>query len=172
MSKSELQIVCEEKGITIYSEHICLEWRDKYPTDKWNCTVYYKSKSESFDFYTGISLRVLKDGVKKEGNERWYDKTTGTTSHGYKQVIERGLLRLVHSSNGKIVEPDVADVVQGVISCTDACSMAFSEWCSEFCYDDDRISSMKIYFENQTKGLKIKKLLGSSLVEELKNKEH
>ncbi len=172
MSKSELQEACELNEITISSEHLYVDYSEdeKFPRDKWACTISYKDKSATFEFFSGCGDRVCAMGVKKEG-PRKYVSRGGDVVFGEKQAIEKGFL-VLKKEKGKIVGPDVADVLRCLLDSTRACMTTFDEWCSDYGSNNDSLQALNTYLACQREGAKIRKVLGYALTEELVQKEH
>lgn len=161
--KSELQLACEKHGITISSIH---KWLKEKPIlmDRWDCTILYNGRSETFDYGSGIGHRKLALGVVREGLTKYYKKSTGDVIHSDKEAIKQRWLLLV--------SPSVADVLSGLLMETDSCYTTFDDWCSDFGYSNDSISAQQTYFDCQRNGQKLINLLGKELVDELKQKGH
>lgn len=169
---SELQQACEEAGVTISSVHLNVDYTDdKFPTDKWSCTLTYEGKSATFDFTTGSGHRVLAMGVKREGNRKYVYRTTGDVVWGERAAIEKNLL-ILKRVKGKTVGPSVADLVSSLLSDAEACETTFDDWFSNFGSDNDSLKALNTYIACQRAGSKLFKVLGYKLAQELKDKEH
>jgi len=175
MIKSELQQVCENKGITITSTHLYLDWDDpKFPRDKWSSTIHYQGRSATFEFFTGIGHRVAGPGWKAEGRNKWAS-LAGHVALGVTEAINVGALVLKRQrTNGgaKVVGPSVADVLSCILMDARACETTFDDWCSDFGADNDSLKALNTYLACQRNGSKVRNLLGCALVEELQNEEH
>lgn len=171
---SELQIACEEKGITITSQHLYVDYsegEDHGPRDKWACTIHYKDRSATFEYYTGSGHRVLAPRVKRESHRKYVVKFTGDVVWGDRQAIEKGLL-ILKKEKGKIVGPSVADVLSCLLSDAGAMETTFDDWCSNFGSNNDSLAALNTYLACQRNGSKVSKLLGYALMKELVEKEH
>lgn len=172
---SQLREACEENDITITSTHLYVDYSekdgDKYPRDKWACTLHYKDRSATFEFSTGSGNRVLAAGVKREGTSKYARRSTGDVVFGDKKAIEQGYL-ILERKKGKIVGPDVADVLSSVLSDAEACETTFDDWCSTFGSNNDSLGALNTYLACQRNGTKVIKLLGYTLFKELRGKEH
>lgn len=173
MSKSELQVACEENEVTITSVHLFVDYSEdeKFPRDKWACTLSYNGRSATFEYFTGSGHRVLAAGVKREGNRKYVYRTSGDVVWGERQAIEKNLL-ILKRVKGKVVGPEVADVLSCLLSDSSACETSFDEWCSDFGSDPDSLSVLNTYLACQRNGTKVIKLLGYTLAKELRGKEH
>lgn len=179
MGKSELQQACEDKGITITSVHMELEWEPnvKHPMDVWNSTLHYNGQSATFRFRTGIGHRVLGFGWKADGPERWYSQSNGHIAKGFAQAVAMGALvikreRDPETKKSSHMGPSVADVVHSCLSDSRACTTTFDDWCSDFGCNNDSLKALNTYLECQRVGSKIIRLLGTKLANELSKKEH
>lgn len=174
MEKSELDLACEEREITISSKHLYIDYTDpKYPQDKWECTLHYKDKNATFEFGTGIGHRVPALGVKAETLPRmqWIHKNSGSVVRNAKEAIEKNMLVLA-KKNGKVIGPSVADVLSCLLTDSVACEQSFEDWCSDFGADTDSRKAFNTYEVCQQNGDKIMKLLGKEIVQNLRQKEH
>jgi hypothetical protein len=180
--KTALQIACVKNLITITSEHVGVDYTDpKYPQDKCICTLHYVNsaageRTAEFEYGTGIGHRVLARGVKSEskyGSDRirLHHDISNSTVNSYKEAIEKNML-VLKKEKGKVVGPDVADVLDCILSDSTACEQSFEEWCSEFGYDSDSRKAHAVYLASQQNGDKLRKLLGLKLIDELRQKEH
>jgi len=175
MTKSELQTACEENDITITSTHLYVDYGgedgETFPRDKWACTLHYKGKSATFEFFTGSGHRVLARGVKREGHRKYVATYGGDVVFGEKNAIEKNFL-ILKREKGKIVGPEVADLLSSLISDASACQTTFDDWCSDFGANNDSLGTLNTYLACQRNGAKVVRVLGSKLMEELRSKEH
>lgn len=178
MSKSELQQACEAHEITVSSVHIGLECEGDSNTwrDKWSCTIHYKDRSATFDYFTGIGHRVVAFGWKPEGHNKWWS-SGGMMALGIKEALTKNVLVLKRAKNpdtgrNEVEGPSVADVLYCILSDARACETTFDDWCSDFGANNDSLSALNTYLACQRNGSKILKVLGYALVKELSEKEH
>lgn len=165
MSKSELAVACEELNITISSYHEGIDWsEDKYPKDIWVSTLCFEGRKASFDFRTGMGSRKPDMGWKPDGPEKWHNRYSGDTVRGYADALSKRVL--------KTQSPEVADVLRRVIDDASACETIFDDWCSELGYNNDSLSALNVYLTCQRNGKKLYMMLGPSLVQKLRDKEH
>lgn len=147
MTKSELQQACEDNSVTISSVHLYVDYSgkdgDKFPRDKWACTISCDSKSETFEFFSGVGNRALRPGVKREGNRKYV-----------------------------VIGPSVADVLSCLLSDSDACETTFDDWCSNFGSNNDSLAALNTYLACQRNGTRVNRLLGYKLAKDLRGKEH
>jgi hypothetical protein len=173
MSKSELQQACEDAGVMISSKHLYVDYSDcgsdKFPCDKWACTIHYGEKSETFTYFTGSGHRKLASGIKREGMRKYV--SSNNVAFGEKEAIEKGYL-VLKRYNGKIVGPEVADVLYCILSDADACETTFDDWCSNVGANNDSLKDLNTYLACQRNGTKLIRLLGRDLFNRLRSKEH
>ena len=132
-SESELQLACDEHNITITSTHLYVDnISDKFPCDKWACSIHYNEKSSTFEYFSGKGHRV----------------------------------------NNQPNAPNVADVLYCALTDASACETSFDDWCNDFGSNSDSLQALNTYLACQRNGDKLNKLLGHTLVTELRNKEH
>jgi hypothetical protein len=190
-TQTELQVACQEKGITCTSVHLgtmketiaCRTYADKshketFIRDKWECTLHYNGGTATFDFQTGIGHRVLAPGYKREGSK--YVSSSGEVVVSDEEAIARNWLILKRvNKEGKagnygkeLLGCNVGDVLYSVLSDAEACEMSFEEWCDALGENNDSIKALNTYRLCQENGFKLLRLLGRELVDELRSKEH
>jgi hypothetical protein len=91
--------------------------------DQWRVTLSSKAGFHSFDYFTGIGLRI----------RRYY---------GYGSKWDA--MQKKHYDD-KPQKPKVADVLYSLIMDASAADENFHEWCDNYGYSDDSIKAMNIY---------------------------
>jgi hypothetical protein len=71
----------------------------------------------------------------------------------------------------EFVGPSVGDVVYSYLSESEACTTTFDDWCNNFGEDNDSLKALNTYLACQRNGMKLIRLLGGELAEELRQKE-
>jgi len=168
---NELSQACEDNKITITSIHLYVDSESEhFPRDKWATTLHYKDRSVTIEFFTGSGHRVLAYGVKRE-NPRKYVRSFGSeVIFGDAAAIAHNYL-VLKRDKGKIIGPQVADVLASMLIDASACESTFDDWCSDLGLNNDSLNSINTYLTCQRNGTKVMKFLGSKFME-LRNKTH
>lgn len=113
---------------------------------------------------------VIPKHIKRERGG-WYDTYRNKFIVSYREAIEKGAL-LLRTEKGKVVGPNVADVVSCLLIDYNACGITFDNWCSDYNYNNDSIKNLNTYIQSQRNSSKLLKLLGYDLVNKLAMLEH
>lgn len=109
---------------------------DKYPMDKWRCTI----RGESFDYFTGLGHRKIPDNLSSFERKNLNSviaqqrKTGGTAWH--RAEIEK---------YKQPVAPDIKAVLHSLFLDADCAKMTHEDFCAELGYDRDSIKAHKIW---------------------------
>ena len=139
----------------------------KTDMDMWACTFISakRTKSEEFDFYTGLGLRAPATAI-----ERWkvsgFDGLTekdkkGLTSYGRRYLAEVEKYR-------KPLAPCAASVLHSLVLDSDSIGQSFSNWCSDFGYDTDSRKASTIYEACQANADKLSRVFDHSTINQLR----
>lgn len=103
-----------------------VEWEH----DAWMVTLSRGDKLEMFEFKTGLGHRACLAGAPTS------PRTVNKRSLAYEKWAKRWV---------RPVYPRAALVIKSLVSDAMGSDQSFSDWCSDYGYDDDRISHRGIY---------------------------
>lgn len=138
--RAEVNAICVHAFVTFHAAYIGQTKREKWECDEWRVTFKKEfapgdSRSESFEFFTGLGLRAdptpqaraqarlsLPGLTQKDIDTR--------TIYGRRYLAEVERLR-------KPAPPHPADVLHSLILDSSAVGQSFESWCSDYGYDSD-----------------------------------
>jgi hypothetical protein len=129
--------------------------------DEWSCTFRMGPKSSvTLPYFTGLGCRK-----RTESDEARWRMYLGSNP------ARKGTLHYesaYKSCAPKPNAPHVTDVLYSLVSDAQAEHMSFSDWCSDFGYDDDSIKALNIYRECGESAKKLRMVFTSVEIKELR----
>lgn len=142
-------------GETIKNDWVC---------DHWRATFTNGSKSETFDYFTGLGHRLSKVDKNKRLLLQFSQKDKGAI---LKRKKSTGESRVIYGDNWCIA-PTSASVLYSLVLDSGAADESFSNWCDNFGYDSDSISAFNVYQECEKTAKRLKNIFNHSQLEQLR----
>lgn len=167
----EIDVKIKEMGLRLESKFIPFSQsrnkNEKYPSLNWVVTLYQNDrKILSTDYMAGSAHCPSYNNKKVKG----YDK-----DQLIKKECETGFacvymwsLNYISENRKKPILPDIKDVLYSLLIDSDALNYEFSEWASNFGYEEDSRKAEKIYNECVNHGLQMLRVLGQENIQELR----
>ena len=130
--------------------------RDKWECDQWRVTLEKDGKVETFDYYTGKGLRAPATAQQKEMVRRGFPGLTDNDLKG-KTGYGKRYLAAVESLRSPVA-PDAAGVIYSLTLDASATEQSFSDWCTEYGYDDDSMKAFRLYTDCCNTGKQLHRL--------------
>ncbi len=166
----EIDTKIKELGLTVESKFVPFSQsrnkNEKYPSLNWLVTLKRNGrKILSTDYMSGSghcpSYRQNDNSI----DHALQVKTECETGFKSGYVSFTGV---VVSDKKKPILPDIKDVLYSLLMDSDALDYEFSEWASNFGYEEDSRKAEKIYNECVNLGLQMQRALGQDKVQELR----
>lgn len=132
--------------------HTGAQKRDGWRCDGWKFTL----KGESFEYFTGMGLRVDTTGSKLA---RIALKNANHNSIAWANEVENKM---------QAVKPPIAGLLYSIILDSSAAEQSFSSWCAEFGYDSDSRKALATYEACQENADKLSRVFTHAQVAHIK----
>jgi len=139
-----IEDLLKECGISYTVSLVGETTRDNnWKCDEWRVIIRKDKIEETFRYYTGTGLRAKPTERQKQAAKSGFVGLTendmkGETSYGKRYLAAVEALR-------SPVTPHIASVLCSLLSDSGAIDQCFSDWCSDFGYDDDSIKALGVY---------------------------
>lgn len=148
------------------------EWKDT--SDYFVCSFQSGSNFESFDFYTGVGLRI-NSKPKSLGNHAKYvikraeTVEAGITSEYTMYMAKDVRINTTHLAATKqwITPPSPAIVLHSLLMDARVGEESFDDFCDNLGYDNDSVSALNVYQECSKTTKRIKKLFTTEQIKQL-----
>lgn len=135
--------------------------------DQWLFTIADKAgRSEQFDFFTGLGLRAPATDNTRRAAMRDFPGFSEADKKGHTAYSVRYMRAVDRMRKPQV--PHIADLLHSVILDSDAVGQSFSNWCSDFGYDEDSRKAFSIYEACQKSADKLARVIPRVICDSLR----